>query len=160
MDPRPVQGYVLQIMNAHCETDRRMVVQILHSFCGTRYVSRVSSEGIVEIAKPVDINLVLHNLARSGYRAEIVNIMTGKMIGGHLIRDWELRNPNRRHAAFANPFMRLRNDLVRCHHDNRIGCAHHHHRHGRNGCAPHREHGIRRCIHHHHHHHHHHHGRH
>lgn len=77
-------------------------------YAGTHYVSKVSSVGIVEIAKPVDINLVLHTLAKSGYKAVVINVMTGKMAGGHLIRDWELHNPHRRHVAFANPFMHFR----------------------------------------------------
>ncbi|KAL6531735.1 hypothetical protein OROMI_028098 [Orobanche minor] len=89
--------------------DTREVLGILSTICDIRSVSINPQTRLVQIAEPVDINLVLHTFAKSGYRANAVHVITDKPLGlsqpptyGHQ-RIHE--RPNRRHVDFANPFL-------------------------------------------------------
>ncbi|KAK1353549.1 hypothetical protein POM88_051914 [Heracleum sosnowskyi] len=94
MDHYANQGCVLKV-NASCEACRRKVLDVLSSFCDTRSISMDAHTGLAHIRQRVDINYVLHTLAKSGQYAELVRIRVPHV-------------PNRGHFSFANPFLPLR----------------------------------------------------
>ncbi|KAK1353546.1 hypothetical protein POM88_051911 [Heracleum sosnowskyi] len=55
------------------DTCKRKVLNVLSSVIDTYYVS-VDWKGLTHIAKVVDINLVIHTLAKSGYKANLVDV--------------------------------------------------------------------------------------